>query len=104
RGHRDTVMCNLFDAPGAGTENDGISGAAFEDHFFVELADAGSPGCACEEDSEETSIGNGAAVDDGDFLGTFARRNLVGDAVPRDAWTEFREFIRGITAGEHIED
>jgi hypothetical protein len=41
------IVSNFFDAPGGGTENDGVAGAAFENHFFVEFADAGAFCGAC---------------------------------------------------------
>ena len=59
------VVRDLFDSPGGCAEHEGFAGAALEDHFLVQLADARRAGTgADEEHAEEAAVGNGAAVDD----------------------------------------
>ena len=70
-GGRDehAVVRDLVDAPGGCAEDEGVAGAALEDHLFVELADADRLGAfAGEEDAVEAAVGDGAAVEDGDAL------------------------------------
>ena len=62
----DAIVRDLLDAPGGGAENDGVAGAALEDHLFIQFADARAASGAGQEDGEQAAIGNGAAVDDGD--------------------------------------
>ncbi len=72
--NEDAIVRDFFDAPGAGAQNDGVAGAALEDHLFIEFADARAARGAGEEDAEQAAIGNGAAVDDGHAPRAFARR------------------------------
>jgi len=101
-GDEDTVVRNLRDAPGGCAEDDGFSGLALKDHLLIQFAEAGWLGCACEVDAVETSIRDGAAIDDGDALGGLARGEQVGGAIPGDARAKFGELIGRITAGEKI--
>ena len=87
-GDGDAIVGDLIHAPGGGSEDDGIAGAAFEDHLFIELADARAAGGSGEVDGEHAAIGNGAAVDDGDGAGAVARGELAGDTVPGEAGAE----------------
>ena len=99
----DAIVRDLVDAPGGGAEDDGVAGAALEDHLFVEFADARAAGGAGQEDGEQAAVGDGAAVDDGDVARALARGELVGDAVPGEARAQFGELVGGIAAGEHVE-
>ena len=69
----DAIVRDLIDAPGGGAEDDGVAGAALEDHLLIEFADARAARGAGEEDAEEAAIGDGAAVDDGDAAARPAR-------------------------------
>src|ERR1700759_1564968 len=97
-------MSDLFDAPGAGAENDGVAGAAFEDHLFVEFPDARAAGGSGEENAEQAAIGDGAAVDHGNAAGSFAGGDLAGDAVPGEARTQLDEVVGRVAARQHIQD
>ena len=77
----------------------------FEDHFFVELADADWLFMiAGEEDAVEAAVGDGSGVEDGEGLRAFARGEEVGGAIPGDARAELGEFVGGVLAGEEVED
>ena len=71
-GDGNAIVGDLIDAPGGGAEDDGVASAAFEDHLFVELADARAAGGAGEVDGEQAAVGDGAAVDDSDGAGSLA--------------------------------
>ncbi len=101
--NENAIVRDFVDAPGGGAEDDGVAGAAFEHHFFVEFADAGAFCGAGEKNAIEAAIGNRAAVDDGDAAGALARRQAIRNTVPGDARAEFGEFVAGIAAGEHVE-
>ncbi len=75
----------------------------FEDHFFVEFADARAFCGAGKKNSVEAAIGDGAAVDDGDAARALARREAIRDAIPGDARAQLGEFVAGVAAGEHVE-
>ena len=69
----DAIVGDFVDAPGSGAEDDRVAGARFEHHFFVEFADARAFCRAGEEDTVESAVGDGAAVNDGDATGALAR-------------------------------
>src|ERR1035437_3572881 len=96
-------MRDLLDAPSRCAENDRLPRPAFEDHLFIELADASAFFGTCKKYAVEATIGDGAAVGDGHSLCTLARGQLVLHAVPGDARTQLGEFVGGIAAGEHIQ-
>ena len=102
-GDGDAIVGDLIDAPGGGAEDDGVAGAALEDHLLIEFADARAARGAGEVDGEESAVGDGAAVDDGDGARALPRGELVGDAVPGEARAEFGELVGGVAAGEHVE-
>src|SRR4029079_11589477 len=54
RGDDDTLVGDLLDAPGRGTEQERLARPALVDHLLVQLAD---PGAVGEEDSEHPTIG-----------------------------------------------
>jgi hypothetical protein len=96
-------MRDLIDAPRRGAEQERFAGARFEDHLFIELADA----ClvflgAGQEDAVQTAIGNRAGVGNGDTLGALARHHHAVDTV-QVARAEFGEFVRRIAARQHVE-
>ena len=102
-GDGDAIVRDLVDAPGGGAQDDGVAGAALEDHLLIEFADARAASGAGEIDGEQAAVGDGAAVDDGDRARALARGELVGDAVPGEARAQFGELVGGVAAGEHVE-
>ena len=78
------VVGDLVDAPGRRAQDKGVAGAAFEDHLFVEFIHAdGLAFRPREKDAVEAAIGNSAAVQDGQGLDSFARRQGVARCDPR---------------------
>src|ERR1019366_5844150 len=98
------IVGDLVDAPGGGAQDDGVAGAALEDHLFVELADARAAGGAGQVDGKRAAVGDGAAVDDGGGARALPRGEPVGYAIPGEARTELGELVGGIAAGEHVEN
>ena len=43
RRHRHAIVRDLVDPPGGGAQDDGVAGAALEDHLFIQLAHARAP-------------------------------------------------------------
>src|SRR5581483_10859159 len=85
-------------------EGKDLTDAALEDHFLVELTDAdGLFMFACEENTIEAAIGDGASVENGKNLRALAWGENVGIAIPCDARTQFGKFVGGIAAREKIE-
>ena len=76
-------MSDLFDTPCGGAERERLANVGFEDHLFVELADAHRPIGAREEDAVEPAIGNRAGVGDGDSFGARASRRSRPARDPR---------------------
>ena len=104
RGDDDAIVGDLLDAPRRGAEQEGLSDAALEHHFFVELADArAGPALADEEDAVQAAIRNGSPVDDGDTLRAVARRDLVLQPVPREPRPQISEVVRRVAARQHVE-
>ena len=101
--YEHSVVIDFFDAPRSCAEDYGVAGTALEDHFLVEFAHAGAARGADEEHTEEATIRNGSAVDDGDAARAFAGGEFVGDAIPGDAGPQVDEIVRGIPAREHVE-
>src|SRR5581483_1210882 len=81
----DPVMRDLFNAPGASAENDGVSSATLEDHFFIELAHTRTLGGASEKNAVQPAVGDSATIDDGDAASPLAGGKFAGDAVPGNA-------------------
>ena len=103
--YQHSVMGDLVDAPGRGPEDESISGAALEDHLFIELADANRLGRRTrEKDAVEAAIGDRAAVDNGQQLRALAWSDGIADAVPGDPGAQLGEFVGRVAAGEQIED
>ena len=99
------VVGDLLDAPRRGAEEEHLADLALEHHLLVELAD---PGLlllgACKEDAVEAAVRDGAAVDDGDALGAIPRDDRVGHPVPRQPGPQLGEVVRGVAAGEQVEE
>ena len=104
RRHEHAIVSDLFDPPRRRAQHEGLADAALEHHLFVELADAcGAFGRPEQEDAEEPTVGNGAAVGDGDPLGSLARGQRAADAIPGDARPQLGELVGGIAPGQHVE-
>ena len=101
-GDPHAVWCDLLDPPRRGAECEDIAHARLVDHLFVEFADA--RGGADEIDGVEAAVRDRAAARHGETLGTRARGEFAGRAVPDDAWLEFSEVVAGVLAREHVED
>ena len=100
-GDHDLGVGDLRDAPRGRAEDEGVARPALVDHLFVELTDAVAVG---EKDAEQPAVGDRAAVGDRDPTRAVARANTARGAVPHDAWTEARELIGRVPAGEEVED
>src|ERR1700722_16957725 len=83
--YQHAVVRNILDSPGAGAENNRVSGSDFEDHLFIKLADARTFGRAGEKNSIEAAVGNGAAIDYGPAPRSLAAGELIPDAIPGQA-------------------
>jgi hypothetical protein len=64
----DAVVGDLDDAPARRAEGEHVVDARLVDHLLVELADAGVPRLAGDEDAEQAAVGDRAAARDGDAL------------------------------------
>jgi hypothetical protein len=104
RRNQHPVVRDLIDAPGRRAQDEGVAGPAFKDHLFVELAHAdGLAFGSGEKYAVKPAIGNGAAIQDGQHLGSLARRERIAHPVPGDARPQVGEFVGGIAAGKQIE-
>src|SRR5207249_3004625 len=104
RRHEDPIVGDLLDAPCRRAEHEGLADPALEHHFFVELADARrARSGASEEDAVEAAVGDRSAVCDGDTPRALPRHDCSGHAIPCDARTELCEFVRWVTARQHVE-
>src|SRR4029453_2906393 len=99
----DAIVRDFLDAPGGRPERKGLANLALEHHFLVELADSDGPIGPGEEDTVESTIGNGAGVGDRHTLGPFPGGDRPVHPVPGDAWPKFRELVRRIAARQHVE-
>ena len=104
RRDQDPVVRDLFDAPGRGAERERLADLRLEHHLLVELADAGRPIRAGQEDAVQPAIGNRAGVGDRHALGAFASFDHVADAIPGDARPQLRELVGRIASRQHVED
>jgi len=104
RRHEHAVVRDLFDPPRRGAEDEGFADAAFEDHLFVQFADASGARAGTEQkDAEQAAVGDGAAIGNGHAFRTFARGDRAGHAIPRDARPQLREFVGRIPSRQHVE-
>jgi hypothetical protein len=95
---------DLLDPPGGRAQHEGFARPAFEDHFLVQLADAGRAGSgADEEHAVQAAVGDGPAVDDRHSLRVLASADGAGDTVPGDAGSQLGELVRGITPRQHVQ-
>src|ERR1700683_477754 len=76
------IMQNFIDSPSASAEDDGVSGAALEDHFLVQFADAAAFRGARQKNAVEAPVRNRAAVNDCYAARALPSRQFVGDPVP----------------------
>ncbi len=106
RGDDHPVGTDLLDPPGRGSEQEGLPHPRLVDHLLVELAHASASAAgvvAGQEDPEEAAIGDRAAAGDGHDPRVVAADDLIGQAVPDDAWLEVGELVRGVPARQHVE-
>ena len=80
--YQHAVVGNIFDSPGARAENDRVAGSAFENHFFIEFADARAFGRPSQKNAIQATIRNGATVDYRDPSRSLAAGELVAYAIP----------------------
>ena len=100
-GDEDPVARDVLDAPGRGPEQEGLTLAGLVHHLLVELADAAA---VHEVDAEEAAVGDRAGVRHRQPAGTRAAADDACRAVPDDPRSKLRELVRGVAAGEHVED
>ena len=101
RGDDHPIAGDLLDAPGGGTEEEGVPGAGLVDHLLVQLADARA--AAGEEDAEGTAVGNRAPVHAGEHGRASARADQVAGSIPAQARTQLGEVAAGKAPGQHVE-
>src|SRR6202034_335194 len=93
-GDVNLVVGDFVDAPGGSAKGEDFADAGFENHFFIELADAdGLFVIAGEEDAIEAAVGDGAGIENGEAFGAFARSEEIGFTVPGDARTELGKLV-----------
>ena len=98
-------MGDFVDAPCRRAQDEGFTGAGFEDHLFVQLANTDAAAFAVgEEDAVEAAVGNGAGVEDGEAGCALAWGDDVADAVPGEARAELGELIGGVAAAEQVQN
>ena len=99
-------MGDVLDPPGRRAEQEDVAHPGLVDHLLVELPDPPSAGAlgADEEDAEQPAVGDGAAAGDRQPLRAGPGGEGVGDAVPGQPRAQLGEGVRGVPAGEHVED
>ena len=102
RGDEDPVARDVLDAPGGGPEQEGLTLASLVHHLLVELAHA--PAAVDEVDAEEAAVGDRAGIRHRQPPGTRAAADDACRAVPDDPRSKLRELVRGVAAGEHVEN
>ena len=95
------LKSDVFDAPRRCAEQKRLTGTAFIDHLFVQLADSRAVG---QEHAVQAPVGNGSRIGDRKSLRPVAGTDRVGNAVPHDARAQFVELGAGITPGEEVEN
>ncbi len=100
RHHHHPVVGDLVDAPGGGAQQEGLARAALVDHLLVELA---HPGAVGQEDAVEPTVGDGAAVRDGQALGTGPAAQGAREAVPHQPRAQLGELLRRVAAAQQVE-
>ena len=100
-GDDDPVMGDLLHPPGAGAEQDVVAGAAFEDHFLVELPQTRP--VRPEPHRVIAAVGDGAGVHPRQQEGAAPGGEQVVVPVPGEQRPQVGEFGGGIMAGEHLQ-
>ncbi len=77
-----SVERDLLDAPGRGSEDEHVAGSALVHHLLVELTD---PPALRERHGEQTSVGNGAGICDGQNAGVAPTFHGARHPIPDDA-------------------
>src|SRR6266568_1190975 len=96
-------MRNLRNPPSGSTKDNGLSRLAFEDHLFIEFAEARRLFGSRKINTIETTIRNRSSVHNRNPLRRLSRRETIGYAIPRNARTQLRKLIRGITPRKQVE-
>ena len=102
RGGRNdhAVRGDVLDTPRGRAEEEGLSYAAFVDHFLVELTDLRALG---RDHRVQAAVGDRPSTGHRQQPGTGPRRQPTGEPIPRDPGPQFGELIGGIAAGQQIE-
>ena len=100
RRHHHPFERDVFDAPGGGTQQEGLARAALVHHLLVELAHAGAVG---QEHPEQAAIGDGAAAGDGEAPRPVAGAQRVVHPVPHQPRPQFAELVARVPAGQQVE-
>src|SRR3954452_20847235 len=105
RGDQHAIVGDFLDPPRRGAEQERLADAALEHHLLVEFSDPRlRPAFTHEEHTVKPTVGNRAAVDDGDALRAFTCGQPVLQAIPRESRPQVREVVGWISSREHVED
>ena len=96
------VPGDLLDPPGGSAEQEGLAGAGLVDHLLVQLADAAA--ALDELHRVEAAVRDRPRVRDRQAARPGAPADEACGAVPDDPRPQLGELVRGVAAGEHVED
>ena len=99
-GDHDPFEGDVLDAPGRGTEQEGLAHPGLVDHLLVELAD---PCAVGQEDAVQAAVGDGAARGHRQALRTGAAPHGAREAVPHDPGAQLGELLGRVPPGEQVE-
>ena len=104
-GDQHAIVRDLLDPPARGAEEERLPHARLVDHLLVQLPDPRLPLLAArQEDAVEAAVRDGAAVHHRHAARALPRPQHARHPVPGDARPELGQRLRGIAAGEQIED
>ena len=98
--YQNSVIRDVLDAPGAGSQQEHVADARFEDHLFVEFADSAASLARItgKKDTVKSSIRNCSAIYDCYAPRALSCGNKPIRAIPNDSRLEFGKFVRGVAA------
>ena len=104
--HDHSIVRDLLDPPGRGTERDDLADPALVDHLLVELAHppAGRARIADQEDAVLATVRDRPAARDGHDPRVATSLHDPRDAVPREPGLELGELVGWIGPGQHRQD
>src|SRR5205807_8453395 len=102
RGDEHAVAGDLLDPPRRGAEEERLPRASLVDHLLVELADAAA--AVDEMDAVEPAVWDRARVRDRETARAASPADDAGRAIPDHARPQLGELVRGVAAGQHVED